>query len=153
VNYRRSDTKHAARLLRNALVGALGEDRVFIDTNSIRAGEHFERVILKELELTKVFLCLIGSSWISAQDTDTHERRINQKDDFVRRELATALAERDIIVVPVVFDGAKNLPERRVLPECLQSLRDRTARFVLDDEQMDESIERLVKEVQGLIDA
>jgi formylglycine-generating enzyme required for sulfatase activity len=53
---------------------------------------------------------------------DSGRRRLDDPEDFVRLEIATALA-RDITVIPVLVDGAR-IPPRNDLPENIAGLPD-----------------------------
>jgi hypothetical protein len=66
-----------------------------------------------------VLLAVIGRKWLSAQD-DEGKRRLDNPDDFVRIEIATAL-RRNIRVIPILLDGA-TVPKANELPEELKEL-------------------------------
>ena len=86
-----------------------------------RLGVKWPQRIQEELEASDVVVAIIGPKWLSAKDQ--HERRrIDQEDDWVRRELEIALGS-DRVVVPVVFDGTE-MPRADALPEPIRSLAD-----------------------------
>ena len=66
-----------------------------------------------------MLLALIGPGWIDASDPKTGRRRLENPSDFVRIEIAAALA-RDIPVVPVLLDGAP-MPDATSCPTTSRS--------------------------------
>jgi hypothetical protein len=73
----------------------------------------------KEVAKCKVLLALIGPRWLDAKEEDGG-RRLDNPNDFVRTEIATAL-ERDIPVIPILLEGAR-LPKRDRFPKDLEEL-------------------------------
>jgi tetratricopeptide (TPR) repeat protein len=121
VSYRRTDAAGDAGRLREALVGAFGEQRVFQDL-SIRPGEVFPDKLQIELDRAAVLLVVISTGWLAASD-EYYRRRIDLPDDWVRREIRSGL-QAGIPVIPVLLDQA-TLPPAPALPADLASLGDR----------------------------
>ncbi len=119
ISYRRDDTQGVAGRLYDDLVDKLGEDHVFRDVDGIDPGRDFVQVLEEALEAVSVLVVLIGEQWATIEDS-SGKRRIDSPDDLVRMEIARAL-ERDIIVMPVLVEGAK-LPESDDLPAELRPL-------------------------------
>jgi hypothetical protein len=71
-----------------------------------------------------VLLAVIGSNWLNVRDEQGNPR-LDNPNDFVRLEMATAL-HRDIPVIPILLDGAK-IPKTDQLPEDLKELALRNA--------------------------
>ncbi|HEV3471123.1 MAG TPA: toll/interleukin-1 receptor domain-containing protein [Pyrinomonadaceae bacterium] len=138
ISYRRRDAKHAARALHERLCEHFGEARVFIDRSDIGGGADFVEVIRRELGASAAVVVVIGEHWLSAAEDG--RRRLDDPGDYVRMEVATALA-RGAFVVPVLVDGAQ-MPRERDLPDDLKPLARRNAE-VLDDRHWDADIERL----------
>ena len=65
-------------------------------------------------------LAPIGAAWLDARDPVSGQRRIDNPNDFVRRELSLALA-RGARVIPVLLDDAQ-MPLASALPEDLEPL-------------------------------
>jgi len=122
INYRRADSNASAYLIRSHLRQELDEEDVFLDHESIEAGSRFEDVIVAELNKTKVFLCVIGPSWLKIRDEETGQRRLDAKNDFVRREIEVAIKD-GIRIIPVCVEGAE-IPKKSSLPEALWYLED-----------------------------
>lgn len=129
LSYRREDSAGHAGRLRDDLAELLGDADIFMDIDSITAGEDFVGAIDEVLADCDVVLALIGPRWL-AIDGGTGYPRIRQRGDFVRRELAAAL-ERGVRLIPVLVQGA-TMPLERELPKDLTPLSRRNA-FELSD--------------------
>jgi hypothetical protein len=129
ISYRRDDSGGYAGRLYDALVAHFGRDLIFIDIDSIRAGENFVDVIDKRIAACSVVVVLIGKSWLKSVD-DRGNRRLDDPHDFVRLEAASALAQK-IPVIPVLVGGAK-MPRPDDLPEPLKSLAHLNAIEIFD---------------------
>jgi len=92
---------------------------VFMDVDSLSLGRDFVEHVERALASAGVALILIGPGWLTAVGK-TGGRRLDDPDDYVRREVATALRS-STLVIPVFVDGA-DMPESDELPEDLQSL-------------------------------
>jgi hypothetical protein len=116
INYRGSDAALAAALLHAELANRFGVESVFLDYESIPPGKDFGQELLARVRSCVVLLAVVGDRWLAGE---VGSRRIDSSDDWVRREIAEALA-RGVPVVPVVVGGAKLDAER--LPEELAEL-------------------------------
>src|SRR5436853_7871841 len=103
LSYRRGDSAGFAGRLFDALVQDLGRDRVFRDIDTIPAGAEFSDVITHALGSCVAAVVVIGPDWLSVATSDGR-RRLDDPRDFVRMEVAAALARR-IPVVPVPVGG------------------------------------------------
>jgi len=130
ISYRRDDGNAWALMVRDDLVRAFGEDRVFRDQDALRAGNWREQIDLA-LERCKAVLVVIGRGWLSATD-ETGKRRLDRPDDVHRHEIAAALARSGVTVIPVLVDGA-SMPRAKELPKELRTLADQQARVLSDD--------------------
>ncbi|HVZ82744.1 MAG TPA: TIR domain-containing protein [Terracidiphilus sp.] len=124
INYRRSDAEGEAGRLFDELTLQLGSDAVFMDVAAIEPGRDFRKAIDQSVSNCSVLLAMIGLEWLSACDA-AGQRRLDDPNDFVRIELASAL-RRDIPVVPVLVRGAK-MPRADELSEDLRELAFRNA--------------------------
>ena len=104
LSYRREEAGYAAGRLADRLTTRFEDTRVFIDVDSVPAGEDFVKAIRGAVARCDVLLAIIGRQWIEMLD-DRGVRRLDDPEDFVVLELKEAL-ERDIHVVPVLLDGA-----------------------------------------------
>jgi hypothetical protein len=140
ISYRREDSAGYAGRLREALERRLGRGRIFRDVDTLQPGQDFVRAIDARVRQCRVFLTLIGREWLDARDAAGH-RRIDQEEDHVRLEIATALGRDDLLVVPVLVEGAP-MPASRDLPASIRSLAFRHA-ISLRDETWDADVDRL----------
>lgn len=141
INYRREDSSGWAGRLSRDLVASLGGDEVFADIADIEPGVDFAETIAKKLASVDVLLAVIGPRWLAAADKKTAGRRLDDPDDLVRKEIATAL-QRGIRVVPVLVGGAA-LPSAEELPDDLKGLIRRNA-CELSDTRWDYDVRQLV---------
>jgi hypothetical protein len=119
ISYRRDDSEGEAGRLYDDLARTFGEPCVFMDVVGISPGVDFRNVIEENVSQCGVLLAVIGQSWVTISG-DNGKRRLENPNDFVRIEIATALA-RDIAVIPVLVHGAR-MPHPEHLPENLQNL-------------------------------
>ncbi len=122
ISYRRDDSAgHAGRVF-DRLRTDFKESVLFMDVDAIPLGANFARVLEEEVGRCSVLLAIIGPRWLEAMD-EHGERRLDNPNDFVRVEIAAALA-RDIPVIPILLDGAR-IPKPSVLPADLAELSQR----------------------------
>jgi flagellar biosynthesis GTPase FlhF len=117
--YRRDDSGGYAGRIQDWLVRDLGADVMFMDVDDISFGKNFVKTLHEQVAACEVLLAVIGRNWLDARDEDG-KRRLENPNDFVRIEIAAAL-QRDILVVPVLVDGAK-IPGANLLPKDLEEL-------------------------------
>ncbi len=146
ISYRRADSGSHVALLFDALAGALGRHNVFMDVDTIRPGRDFVVAIERALSETDVVLAIIGPAWLDASD-DAGHRRLDDDEDFVRAEIATAIAIGVPIVPVLIADAA--MPTGDQLPEEIRPLARRNA-LVLDHARWHADVDRLVEAVREL---
>lgn len=105
ISYRREDTEAAANVVLHELEKRTSA-RVFLDTAAVRKGSDWEQTIERECDAANAMIAVIGPVWLTLSRDG--KRRLDHKDDWVRRELASAL-RRGIPVYPVHLDDAANL--------------------------------------------
>ena len=118
ISYRRADAESIARSLYEALKARFGARRVFFDTASIPFGEDFRRVVQDRIGRSAVVIVVIGPGWLDA--ADERGQRLRQRDDPVRFELLSALAQ-GCRIVPLRVGGAAP-PRAEELPPELAAL-------------------------------
>jgi TIR domain len=116
---------------------------VFMDIDSLKAGDLFANTIEENLQNCAVMLVMIGHYWASLTD-EQGARRIDNPGDYPRMEVAAAL-KRGIRVIPVLV-GNTPLPKREELPSEIAGLVDRQV-LRLSREDFDADIERLMSSV------
>jgi hypothetical protein len=144
ISYRREDTKNLARLIADRInaVDAVGE--VFLDVNTIQAGQKFEQETDHAVFQSDVVIVLIGENWRGpCADTSA---RIFADADFVRGEVRQALGST-AKVLPVLVDGA-TMPKASELPQDLAQLPEIDA-VHLDHVSFERDIDQLIADVLG----
>ena len=124
VSYRHDDAAYPAGWLVDRLAGRFGASRVFKDVDSIQLGDDFVEDIMAAVGSCAVLLAVIGVWWLTATGEDGR-RRLDDPGDFVRLEIEAALT-RDVLVIPVLVDGAR-MPRAADLPASLEGLARRQA--------------------------
>jgi len=100
ISYRREDTAgHAGRLF-DRLTQHFGKGRIFMDVSDIEPGTDFVEAIDKAVGSCDILIVVIGREWLTCADPGGH-RRLDDPNDFIRLEAATAL-KRNIRVIPVL---------------------------------------------------
>lgn len=148
ISYRREDTEGSAGRLYDRLVDRYGRELVFMDFYSIESGEDWGAKVDRTVAKSSVLLALLGPRWVSAAD-EYGSRRLEDKDDYVRREIRIAL-EHDVRVVPVLVQGARMVGSSS-LPEDLAGLGQLQA-VVLDSRHYDRDVERLWRLIDAAMD-
>ena len=141
ISYRREDTAAYAGRLADRLKAHFGRDNVFVDIDTIQPGEDFLEAIDQSLRSSSVVVALIGRDWLNAADA-SGRRRLDRSDDFVRTEIAKALASRVRVIPALVGDAV--MPEAKDLPEDLQPLTRRQA-IEISDTRFHQDVDRLIQ--------
>lgn len=129
LNYRRDDTAGHAGRLYDALTSRFGEDKIFMDVDTIKPGVDFVHAVEEAVSSCDVLIALIGRTWTTVCDAEG-ARRLDNPDDLVRREVEAAL-EGKVRVIPVLVHGATP-PTAGELPGKLAALARRNAVEVSD---------------------
>lgn len=119
INYRGVDSHSYGALLYTDMIRRFGEDLVFLDAESISAGEDYVRELLARVRSSRVVLAVIGPGWLAATDA-AGRRAIDDPGDWIRRELVEAFAA-GVRVIPVLIDDA-TLPAAEDLPREIAAL-------------------------------
>jgi len=145
ISYRRDDSAGYAGRLHESLERRLGAGEVFRDVDALQPGQDFVDAIADRLGSCRACLVLIGREWLNAADA-SGRRRLDQEGDYVRHEIAAALARPDVAVIPVLVEGAA-MPAAESLPESIRALARRHGTS-LRDEAWDSDVDRLATAVR-----
>ena len=148
ISYRRDDTAPYAGRLRDRLTAVFGKDQIFRDVDRVAPGERFPVVIERAVGSCDAFITLIGNKWLTAEG-ETGSRRLDDPRDYVRQEVAAALRREDVLVIPVLVEGAQ-MPGPDDLPEDLAPLAERNA-LVMSDIRWDDDMNHLVDALQRVV--
>ena len=127
ISYRRDDSEYQTDRLHRELKQYVQNPKedIFIDVDNIPFGVDFVSHLDGIVSQCEALLALIGPRWLEAKHPETGLRRIDDPQDFVRIEIASAL-KRGIPVVPVLLDGTPP-PAAEDLPDDLKPLARRYA--------------------------
>jgi hypothetical protein len=147
ISYRRDDSAGEAGRLADHLAQRFGRDRVFIDIDTIAPGTDFVVELERALSTTAVVLVVIGRRWLTVSDAQGG-RRLDSPDDFVRREIVTAL-HRGTRLIPVLVQNAA-MPSASELPEALGAFASRQA-TAIQHEEFSADAQRLADAIAPLV--
>lgn len=145
ISYRRDDSRDVTGRLYDHLYERFGK-QVFLDLE-IPPGVDFVDVLEQTVHKCDVLLVVIGPHWLDTRN-EAGVRRLDDSNDYVRMEVAGALA-RKIRVIPVLVNGAP-IPRPADLPECLSSLARRQA-FEMSDKRFRDDAVRLIEVLEEVI--
>jgi hypothetical protein len=148
ISYRRDESRWSAGRLYDRLAARFDRNQIFMDVDAIALGENFLKAIEKRVGECDVLIAVIGTHWLTSTD-EQGGRRLDNSEDFVRMEIATAL-RRDIRVIPVLVDGAL-MPRSTGLPDDLKQLVYRNA-LQVGDTHFDDDCRRLVAAIEQVLE-
>lgn len=147
VSYRRGDSRHVAGRLADHLRWEPDIAEVFFDTDSIAPGQPFPRRLEAALQAATHTLVVIGPKWNGGTLPGRDQPRLFDPADFVRLEVATALAGSGT-VIPVLVDGA-TMPPADAVPAELRPLLDRQAHVVHVEGRFTDEVRPLLTGILG----
>jgi len=145
ISYRRADSAAASRWLYDSIRRTFGPDSVFMDTEAIRVSAQWPKAIEHGLRQATHLVAVIGPHWLRVTD-DYGRRRIDREDDWVRNEIAHALAERKH-VLPIIL-APNGMPRKEALPEAIQKLA-HVQPFELRSERWETDLNLLLGELEN----
>jgi len=119
ISYRRDDGSDTAQLLQSHLQKMFGEDNVFLDVDTIKAGEKFPDSLKNAVSSAKVVIVMVGNNW---KGIDPKGNRMLQEEDWVRKELELALSDEKKKIFPLFVKGATPSKAFDELPASLKPL-------------------------------
>ena len=146
ISYRRGESAGYAGRLQESLERRVGKGTVFRDVDDLAPGQDFVNAITDRLRDGRACLVLIGRQWLRATDV-AGRPRLALPDDYVRLEIEAALARSDLLVVPVLVEGA-TMPSVEDLPPTIHALSRRHA-LSLRDESWDADVRDAVPLAEG----
>ncbi|WP_322754048.1 toll/interleukin-1 receptor domain-containing protein [Frankia sp. Cas3] len=146
VNYRGTGSAWAV-LLDRELSARFGPDNVFRASRSIRPSEDFADRILETVRRSSVLLAIIGPDWLDVRSPDG-TRRIDDEKDWVRREIAEALAW-NVAIIPVLVDDVPRPVAAELPPELARLARCQYLR--LNHRNAEYDLARLIQELRSLL--
>ena len=145
--YRRDDSASQARSIYEGL-RAHFEGQVFRDLEAVELGVDFEQQIDIAMSACAAVLVLIGRDWLNATD-ELGNRRLDLPDDYVRREISTALERSNVVVIPLLVDRA-GMPRATDLPPPLVGLAARRG-LELREERWEDDMRLVIERLRSVI--
>lgn len=145
LSYRRNDSADVSGRVYDRLSMKYGKENIFKDVDSIPLGYDFRAYIDEMVSRAEIFLVVIGPDWLG---DDGKNRRIDDRRDFVRLEVQSAL-ERNIPVIPLLVRNA-SMPSEHELPQEIQALSFRNGVPIRPDPDFDNDITRLMSGLNKL---
>ncbi len=145
ISYRHTDELRIARNLKGLLSQRLGLDRIFFDEERMLPGCDFRRQSISEVNFAHSLIVVIGPSWLEARHQvgpRAGQRRLDDPEDVVRREIETAL-EKELFVYPLLVAHA-TMPPADHLPESLAPLLYRIYRTLDGDADLQRFVDSVV---------
>jgi hypothetical protein len=124
INYRRQTESGLAGRIYDSLRRELPGISMFMDVDKLNPGDDFEQGLERSLASCKVLLALVGPDWLT-QKNGAGVCRLDDPQDFVRRELRTALS-KNVRIIPVLVNGAR-MPDTSELPDDIKGFGKRQA--------------------------
>ncbi|MFM9952331.1 MAG: SUMF1/EgtB/PvdO family nonheme iron enzyme [Saprospiraceae bacterium] len=122
INYRRALSTAEARLLYLMLQFSF-PDEVFLDEETLEAGDRWRPKIKHHIEGAKVLISLIPQGWVEhTGELFTRSKLFYAPTCHVRKEIQTAL-ESGITIIPILLNGATQ-PAKAHLPKAIRGLFD-----------------------------
>ncbi|HXO75347.1 MAG TPA: 4a-hydroxytetrahydrobiopterin dehydratase, partial [Puia sp.] len=104
-----------------------GENNIFLDYESVSAGDEWPESIKKALDDAAVLIVIIGKNWLFMQDEESGKRKIDMTNDWVRQEIIRFLERRrkdkELFLFPILINGAK-MPRKEYLDPEINELCD-----------------------------
>lgn len=149
LSYRRADSIAVTGRLYDRLVSIYGEDFIFKDMEDIPAGANFAKVIDEQVALCDVQLVIMGRDWAGLRPDGT--RRIDDEEDFVRIEVESGLSLNNVLVIPVLINGA-DMPAPENLPASIQQMSYLNAAVLRNDPDFNRDLEWLITQINNSFD-
>lgn len=144
ISYRRVDSAAWAGRLHDGLASVFARSRVFMDVDGhIEIGDRWATRIEQKLTDCRVLVAVIGPAWLTCERGG--RRRVDHADDWVRREVASAL-QREIPIVPVLVGGLTEFAPIDLPTDIAGITRHQLG--VVDDTQWDHDLRRVIEAVR-----
>ncbi len=147
LSYRRADGAAYAGRLYDSLHARLGRRvDLFMDVEKLTPGVDFVEALDAAIARCRVVLVVIDPTWTSVRSGDG-TRRLDDDQDWVRREVAHSLVRPDLRVIPVLVGGA-TMPTEAKLPDDLRALARREA-FEVTASSWSRDVDALAEQLGG----
>ncbi len=152
ISYRRQDSQATSDRIFDRLSQRFGRDKIVYDVESIPPGMDFAVYLGQTVRASSVVLVIMGAEWLTAAREG--KRRLDEPEDFVRREIETALAQsklpRGPIIIPLLLNGA-TMPSGADMPPSIAELANIQSLPVRRNPDFDTDMERLIRLITPLV--
>ena len=127
ISYRIADTLKEANQLYRVLSQVFDSNTVFFDKGRLEAGDKWPEELERNLRGAQIVLVLLNEpqKWLGVDKYG--ERRIDETEDWVRKEVELALSlGNQITTIPILFNNDA-MPPKKYLPATIRDLCDRQA--------------------------
>jgi YVTN family beta-propeller protein len=129
VSYRTATGAFPAAVIYDSLRKSFGQRKIFRDVDSLQGGDRYNDEINNALQNCRVMIVVIDRDWVTFPN-ERGLRRLDEPQDWVRREIATAL-DRRISIVPLLVRDTP-MPQPYELPAEISGLAYCTALHLRD---------------------
>lgn len=149
ISYRRADGQYAVGWLQERLqrVASVTDIDIAFRDADLLCGDDYVSALVHQVEEADVLIVVIGPQWHGRSDDG--RARILDPNDWVAREISTALADDDKLIMPLLIDGAEPLSPDDLLPEHAELARMHAVRFE-DDVGLDEFVGDLETQLERI---
>lgn len=147
--YRSSDNDLTSLYFDEKLSEVFGKDNIFRARRSIEPGDSYEEMIEHALKECEVMLVIIGSRWLESLEVRAEGSTAEQQ-DWVRTEIATALGNPAVKVIPVLLNRVPRL-DPALLPPDITALASKQY-LSFDDVNAAWCLDRLVATLKRVLD-
>lgn len=147
ISYRRQDSADETRRVYDLFSTIFGKEQLFRDLDSIKPGTNFVETIDRVIGDASIVLAIIGPNWSSSQDKNG-KRRLDNKNDYVRIEIARTLVKKKPLI-PILVCGAE-MPDEEEIPSELHSML-RIHAMHLRDDYFNSDLEQLSDHVKSIL--
>lgn len=143
LSYRRGDSPDLVGRIYDCLRDRFSESHVFMDIETIQAGDDFRERLEAGLRKTDVLLIIIGETWADELD------KRNPESDYVRFEIGFAL-RNGLKVIPLLLNRAV-LPQPNQLPSELVQISFFQSARIRSGEDFRSDMEKLIDRIAFLV--
>ncbi len=128
VSYRRADGAYGVGWLAERLrsLDSINEVQTAFHDGGLKAGDNFHDALHKEIAGSDLLIAIIGPQWRG--DAADGPSRIQDQDDWVVREIASAF-EQHKLVIPVILSGGEHPLASQVHPSIAEIAKLHAVRF------------------------
>jgi len=150
ISYRREHTAFIVDRLHRRLAEHFGDRQINRDVESVGPGDDFGRRIDEVVAASNALLAIITDRWLLNRNP-VGKRPIGVPRDWVQREIEVALQRPDVLVIPVLIEGA-TMPSAQELPYDIRSLAMGNAMH-LSDHGWDDEVGTLIVALEEVVEA